>query len=74
MRIAYCACKSSTARLHGWLTIAWECMQGGAESSMGPEAAQEQEEARQQQEERRSTMLTQVLQPLARERCTHAAP
>ncbi len=36
---------------------------------MTPEAQQQQEEAQQQQEERRQSMLAQVLQPQARERC-----
>ena len=36
---------------------------------MTPEAQQQQEEQKQQQEERRQTMVVQVLQPQARERC-----
>lgn len=36
---------------------------------MTPESQQQQEEAQQQQEERRQSMLAQVLQPQARERC-----
>ena len=39
---------------------------------MTPEAQQQQEEAQQQQEERRQSMLAQVLQPQARERCEHS--
>lgn len=62
------------ALLLGAMTSICLCAQGAGGAQMGPEAAQEQEEVRQQQEERRSAMLTQVLQPQARERCAHAAP
>ena len=44
-------------------------MQGDPGAQMTPEQQQQQQEAQQQQEERRQSMLAQVLQPQARERC-----
>ena len=49
-------------------------MQGDSGAQMTPEAQEQQQEAQRQQEERRQSMLAQVLQPQARERCEPHPP
>ena len=49
-------------------------MQGDSGAQMTPEAQEQQQEAQREQEERRQSMLAQVLQPQARERCEPHSP